>query len=433
MTSQNFSKSNDLYQRAINAIPLGSQTFSKSAMQYVKGVSPLFIESGKGSIVQDIDGNEFIDYIMGLMPVVLGYQDPDVDAAIIKQLGSGITFSLATELEVLLAERLIDLVPCAEMVRYGKNGSDVTTAAIRLARAHTGREQIAICGYHGWHDWYIGTTARDIGVPESVKSLSFTFPYNDADALGDMLAADPEGFAAVILEPTSGVEPEAGFLERLRELTFKYGVLLIFDEVVTGFRVDLGGAQKYYGVTPDLATFGKSMANGMPISAIVGQREFMRTMDDIFFSTTFGGEALSLAASLATIDKLEASNALPRISNLGSRISARLDELLIKHDLEEHFRVSGADWYPIFSSKKSHISDITINSLLRQELVANGILALPSLHLCLAHDNQDVFSRTITGWNQALEAVGEAIRSNDPGARLRGAPIEDVFKVRASR
>ncbi len=426
-----FTRSQALYERTLKTIPLASQTFSKSAMQYVRGASPLFLERGDGCRVWDVDGNEYLDYVLGLLPVVLGYRDPDVDGAIRRQLDRGITFSLATELEAELAERLVRLIPCAEQVRFGKNGSDATTAAIRLARAYTGRDRVAVCGYHGWHDWYIGTTSRHLGVPEAVRGLSSTFPFNDADALETLLKADPNGYAAVILEPAGMQDPAPGFLQRLRELTERYGAVLIFDEIVTGFRINLGGAQKVYGVTPDLATFGKSMANGMPISAVVGRRDIMSWMDKIFFSGTFGGEALSLAAAIATIDKLDAAGVCDRLRALGGRLAKDVRAALSRYKLEEWYTVCGPDWWPfVIASAKDGVSDVITTSLLRQELIANGLLMGGTFNLCLAHDHPDVLKETLAAWDQAMAAVSSAFASSDPAARLRGHPIQPVFSVR---
>ncbi|HUU24574.1 MAG TPA: aminotransferase class III-fold pyridoxal phosphate-dependent enzyme, partial [Methyloceanibacter sp.] len=320
--TRRFDRSGALYERALKVIPTASQTFSKAATGTVEGAAPLFLERGEGARVWDPDGNVYIDYVMGLLPVVLGYRDPDVDGAIRTQLDRGITFSLATELEAELAESLCELIPCAEMVRFGKNGSDATSAAVRLARAFTGRDKIAICGYHGWHDWYIGTTARHLGVPQAIRDLSIAFPFNDLDALEALLKAEPDRFAAVILEPEGLDAPLPGFLDAVRGLCDTYGVVLVFDEIITGFRRHLGGAQAVHGVTPDLASFGKAMANGMPISAIVGRGEIMRLMEDIFFSGTFGGEALSLAASIATIDKLRRLDGPAKFAGMGARLRA---------------------------------------------------------------------------------------------------------------
>ena len=242
--AKQFKKSNLLYERSLKSIPLASQTFSKSALNYPRGASPLFFEKGEGAYVWDYDGNKYIDYVLGLMPMILGYRDPEVDLAIKNQLNKGIIFSLPTDLEIELSELLIRLIPSAEMVRFGKNGSDVTSAAIRLARAFTNRNRIAICGYHGWHDWYIGSTIRNLGVPKSVSDLTSKFNFNDSESLESLLKSDPNGYAAVIMEPTGAFEPKQGFLEEVKELCVKYGVVLVFDEIVSGFRVNLGGAQK---------------------------------------------------------------------------------------------------------------------------------------------------------------------------------------------
>ena len=275
-----FKKSQQLLQRSLNVIPIGSQTFSKSYLQYPKGLSPLFLKKGLGSYVWDVDDNKYIDLVNGLLPIVLGYCDTDVDNAIKNQLEKGIVFSLSTELEIKLAEKLIYHIPSAEKVRFGKNGSDATSAAIRLARAYTKRDRVAICGYHGWHDWYIGSTTRNIGVPSAVSELSHRFKYNDIDSLQKLFRNYKNEFAAVIMEPMNTEIPTNNFLNEVQLLSKKNGALFILDEIITGFRYDLGGAQKLFGLTPDLSTFGKSMGNGMPISAIVGKAEIMDLMND---------------------------------------------------------------------------------------------------------------------------------------------------------
>jgi glutamate-1-semialdehyde aminotransferase len=429
--TRSFEKTAAAHRRALETIPLASQTFSKAAMSTVEGAAPLFLDRGEGARVWDIDGNAYIDYVLGLLPVVLGYRDPDVDAAVRAQLDKGISFSLATTLEYELAERLRALIPCAEMARFGKNGSDATSAAIRLARAYTGRDKVALCGYHGWHDWYIGTTARHLGVPEAVRALSVTFPYNDAGALESLLKREPDKFAAVILEPAALEEPRPGFLEAVRDLCTRHGVVLVFDEIVTGFRIHLGGAQAAYGVTPDLAAFGKAMGNGMPISAIVGRREIMRVMEDIFFSGTFGGEALSLAASLATLAKLEARRGPERFAALGKRFKASVGSMLSEHGLAREFRVKGGDWWPaVVPSGEGRGDAVTAGSLLKQELIEAGVLMGSTLNLCLAHDEAGIVDETLAAWKQAAARVAEALASNDPAARLRGKPMRPVFQVR---
>lgn len=425
-----FDRSNQQFARALASIPLASQTFSKSHQQWVRGVTPLFIERGRGARIWDIDGNPYIDYVLGLLPIVLGYCDPDVDAAIRDQLDKGIVFPLASTLEAELAERLIRLIPSAEMVRFGKNGSDATTAAVRLARAHTGRDRVLLAGYHGWHDWYIGTTTRDLGVPAAVKALSGTFRFNDADALEKALTADPDGIAAVVLEPAGAATPAPSFLERLRELTQRFGVILIFDEIVTGFRVHLGGAQARYGVTPDLSCFGKAMGNGMPISAVVGRAGIMRGMEDIFFSGTFGGECLSLAAAIATIDKLEREDVPARLSILGERLTGMFNAVAAEAGLADVMAIAGEGWWPRIAWKSAPVEQKLLVSLFRQEVVAHGIFMGASFNLCLAHDSDVIERDSEKALRGALTALRSHLDAADPRARLKGEMYQPTFTVR---
>ena len=268
-----YKMSEDWLQRAEQTIPLGSQTFSKSRTQYPVGISPLFIEKAKGSRIIDIDGNSYIDMVNALASVTLGYADKQMNRAIRKQLKNGVSFSLPGRLEVEVSEKLTQLIPSAEMVRFGKNGSDVTSAAVRISRAYTGRDHIAVCGYHGWQDWYIGSTTRNKGVPHSVAALTHKFDFNDISSLELILEKYP--CAAIIMEPMNSSFPENNFLEKVRELATKHGSVLIFDETITGFRFSAGGAQEMFRVTPDFSTFGKGMANGLPLSAVVGKKEIM--------------------------------------------------------------------------------------------------------------------------------------------------------------
>lgn len=427
---QAFDRSNALFERALKSIPLATQTFSKSYQQWVKGAAPLFIDEGRGCRIRDVDGNGYIDHVLGLLPVVLGYRDPDVDDAIVRQLDKGICFSLASPLEAELAERLVRHIPCAEQVRFGKNGSDVTSAAVRLARAHTGRERIVACGYHGWHDWYIGTTTRDLGVPHAVKALTTTVPFNDLDALEDVLSRDGDQIAAVIMEPTSKDPAQPGYLEGVRALTERHGVVLVFDEIITGFRVALGGAQAKSGVTPDLACFGKAMGNGMPISAVVGRTDIMKGMEEIFFSATFGGETLSLAAAIATIDKLERDNVPERLGARGAKLMEGINLELADKGLGDVLAFGGESWWPRLALSNPPVEAGVLNSLLRQEFVANGLLIGASLNLCLAHDDDGVTAETVAGVGRAAAVVRAALDSADPAAYLRGDKIQPTFAVR---
>jgi glutamate-1-semialdehyde 2,1-aminomutase len=426
-----FDESDAYFKRAKAVIPLASQTFSKSHQQWVRGAAPLFLRSGRGCRVVDLDGNRYIDYVLGLLPVVLGYGDADVALAIEAQLDEAIVLSMPHPKETELAERLVRLIPCAEMVRFGKNGSDATTAAVRLARAYTGRDKVALCGYHGWHDWYIGTTTRKLGVPAAVQALSVKLPFNDADALARLLREEEGRIAAVILEPAGATRPESGYLERIRALTERHGVVLIFDEIITGFRIALGGAQAHYGVVPDLAAFGKAMANGMPISAVVGRRDIMRLMEDIFFSATFGGELLSIAAAIATLDKLERENGPERFWRLGGELCDRINAAIERSGLGGLISFDGDAWWPrLAHADPAPVATDLVNSLLRQEFVAHGLLLGASLNLSLAHDNAGVVDETVAAAEASFAVVREALDSADPAAHLRGEMVRPVFAVR---
>ncbi|MHA1535956.1 MAG: aminotransferase class III-fold pyridoxal phosphate-dependent enzyme, partial [Alphaproteobacteria bacterium] len=336
-----FVQSGVMLERALAHIPTGSQTFSKSHLQYPDGHAPLFATHGSGGRIWDVDGNEYVDLVCGLLPIVLGHRDPDVDAAVRRQLCAGTSLSLASELEAELAERLARIIPCAEKVRFAKNGTDATSAAIRLARAFTGREHIIACGYHGWQDWYIGATSRDKGVPGAVRALTQMVPYNDLAAARQAFAQCQGEVAALIMEPMAGNEPADGYLAGMRALAHENGALLVFDEIITGFRFDIGGAQALFGVTPDLAAFGKAMGNGLPISAIVGRADIMDGMADIFFSGTFGGECLSLAAAIAVIDKMGREPVIEHLWDIGGRLAEGARTRIAEHGLEAEIAVTG--------------------------------------------------------------------------------------------
>ena len=426
-----FDKSNKIHERASLSIPLASQTFSKSAINFVKGASPLFLSSGDGCFVWDPDGNKYIDYISALLPVILGYNDKDVNAAIVDQLKKGIIFSLPSEIEYQLAEELIRLIPSSEMVRFGKSGSDVTTAAIRLARAFTGRDRIAVSGYHGWHDWYIGTTTRDMGVPDDVKNLTSSFRFNNFNDLESLLKLNPNEYAAVIVEAEGLEEPSIGYLESVRDLTQKYGVLLIFDEIISGFRASIGGAQQKYEVVPDLSTFGKGIANGMPLSAIVGRKEIMYLMEDIFVSGTFNGEALSIAAALATIKKLIALEGPSLISNYNEKLRTSIDPIISRHGLEEIIQLKGPDWWTSLSiTPPPNIDRFLLITLLRQELVSYGILIGSTFNVSVSHCSDVIINDTALAFDSALTALSSYLSSPDPSKHLKGDLIRPVFQVR---
>lgn len=429
-TKRSFKNSEIALARSLKSIPIGSQTFSKSKSQFPPGASPLFLTHGQGGHVWDVDGNEYIDLICGLLPISLGYCDNDIDDAIRAQLHKGISFSLATELEADLAERMINLIPSAEMVRFGKNGTDATSAAIRLARAYTGQDRILALGYHGWQDWYIGSTTRNLGVPKSVSDLTTRLPYNDIDCIKEALSKNKGEYAAIIMEAASVEEPHTGYLEEIRVLTKQENIVLIFDEIIMGFRQHIGGAQAYYGVTPDLSCFGKGMANGMPLSAIVGKEHIMTLMNDIFYSGTFGGEALSLAASIATIDKMIRVNAIDHMHNIGDQIANAVTEIIARNDLSAVFKLIGiAPWKIMSIRRTKDVAENIIQTRFLTEMFNQGILTGGTHNICYAHNDEDV-SKTIKAYENTMAIIKDELDTRTIEKNLTADPIEPIFKVR---
>lgn len=407
-------KSLEYLARAEKVIPTCSQTFSKSWRYFPKGAAPVYLKGGYGSRVYDVDGNVYTDYILGLGPITLGYCYPKVDEAILDQLSSGIILSLPHPLEVELSELLVNIIPCADMVRFSKTGSEVTSAAIKAARAYTNREHIAQFGYHGWHDWYTAKTNRSKGIPLVYDSLVHTFEYNDLDSLRAIFDLYPDQVAAVIMEPTVIVSPLSNFLSQVRELTHQNGAVLIFDEIVTGFRWHLGGAQTYFRVIPDMATFGKGMANGMPLNCVVGRADIMKMYDwegEVFFSTTFGGECLSLAAGLATINEMGEKGTINHCWNLGHKLIKGLSDL----DIE----VIGFPCRPFIS----HPFTEKEKTFVIQELIKRGLLVHSGflINLCYSHTFFDIDMLL-----NAFEDIMKLISNNK--ISLEGEIVQSAFR-----
>ena len=428
MATDRFEKSMAWLRRAEALIPGASQTFSKGPNQFVRGASPLFLERGEGARVWDVDGNEYLDFTMALCAVSLGYADPDVNAAVARQLERGVLFTLAHPLEAEVAEQLCRLIPCAEMVRFGKNGSDVTSGAVRLARAFTGRDVIAACGYHGWQDWSIGPTTRNMGVPKAVRELTCTFTYNRIETLERIFDEHPGRVAAVIMEPVGIEPPRSGFLESVRELSSRRGALLIFDEIVTGFRLALGGAQEHFGVVPDLACFGKGMSNGFPLSALVGRRDIMRLLEEVFFSFTAGGEVASLVACLATLSKLERWAVIPQLWRQGERIREHVDRAAAAAGVAGAIRCVGLGPRTVMTFTQDDGEPWwSLKSLFQQECVKRGLLFTGAHNIALAHDDVAV-KAACEVYDEVLPLVAEAIRCGNVDERLEGPPVEPVFR-----
>ncbi len=417
-------ESDKYYARAAGLIPAYTQTLAKGPGQYVRGVAPKYIQRGKGSHVWDVDGNEYIDYMMAIGPVSLGYCHEAVDKAILSQLAQGITFSQMHPLEVEVAELVREVVPNAEMVRFSKTGCDATSAAIRLARAFTGKNKVLCCGYHGWHDWYIAVTDRNKGIPKATQDMSFTFNYNDLQSVIDSIDDDT---ACVILEPVVFEAPRDNFLHKLKEVCDQRGVLLIFDEMWTGFRLALGGAQAYFGVKADLACFSKAVANGMPVSVLTGRKEVMNLCEkDIFFFTTFGGEALSLAAAKATIHELKAHRVPERLASQGKKLKEGYNNITRELGMT-YTQCAGFDCRTIVTLDAKSGNPLEMKSLVQQEMIKRGVLWGGFHNMCFSHSDDDV-AYTLKAYREVLPILKSAVERGDVRGALRGEPVEPVFR-----
>jgi glutamate-1-semialdehyde aminotransferase len=419
-------KSDELYQKALNLIPSTTQTLAKGPQQNVKGIAPKYLVRGKGSHVWDVDGNEYLDFNMAIGPLSLGYAYDKVDEAIKKQLEDGITFSLMHPLEVEVAELLNKIIPNAESIRYSKTGADITSAAIRVARAYTKRQKVLCCGYHGWHDWYISVTDRNAGIPQAVQDLTFTFNYNDIQSVIDSIDDDT---AAVILEPFVFEAPRDNFLQKLRDICTKNGTLLIFDEMWTGFRIELGGAQEFFNVKADMATFSKAVANGMPIAILAGRKDVMKVLEkDVFFYTTFGGEALSLAAVKATINEIKEKNVPAYLAKQGKKLKDGYNQ--IAEELQMSYtKCIGYECRSLitFDPDLSGGNPLEMKSLVQQEMIKRGILWGGFHNMSFSHSDEDV-DYTLKAYRDVLPILKKAVSENNVRGYLKGEPVEPVFR-----
>jgi len=423
MTASRYEKSLRQLERAERVIPLGTQTFSKSRKTLVPGLAPLYADRASGGRIWDIDGNEYVDLMSALAAVNLGYADPEINEAVAAQLARGTTISLTHPIETDVAELLIELVPSAEKVKFGKNGSDATTAAIRVARAHTGRDHVVTCGYHGWQDWFIGTMpTRALGVPEAYADLVHPIGYNDLAALERELEANPIG--AVVLEPMTTTWPADGYLEGVRDLTHRYGALLVFDEMVTGFRFARGGAQEYFGVTPDLSTFGKGVANGYPLSVITGRADLIDILETAFISGTFGGELLSLAASKVVLERIRSTDVIAQLAMKGAELKERVEAEIADAGLEGLLSLRGHPaWvFTIWNAENEQIE--ALKYLFMQEMSRNGVLMIASHNVSAAHTAEDL-DMVVNAYRATLAVLRLAVDGGDAADRL-DADISDV-------
>jgi len=421
----NISKSLEMYNRAKKLMHPITQTLAKGPGQFTYGVSPIYVERGKGSKLWDVDGNEYLDYCMGIGPISLGYGYDKVDNAIKEQLEKGITFSLMHRLELEVAEKLHEIIPNAESIRITKQGADACSAAVRIARAFTKRDKVAVCGYHGWHDWYIGTTTRDAGIPQAIKDLTVMIQYNNIESVKAVMTPD---LACLILEPIIFEEPKDNFLHEVQALCQANGTLLIFDEMWTGFRLALGGAQQFFGIKPDLAVYSKACANGMPIAFLTGRDDVMSLFEsDVFYFTTFGGEALSLAATLATLEEMKEKNVPQYLATQGQKIKDGFNALREKHGIKDYISIGGYPCRSIVNFSEKAGDALVLKTYLQQEMIKRGILWSSFHNMCLSHSDADV-QFTLDAYDDIFPTFKQLIESNTVTSALKGQVVEAVFR-----
>lgn len=436
MTRLNFSKNIELNRKAHVLIPGGAHTYSKGDDQFPAN-APRIIDRGQGCYLWDVDDNRWLDLGMSLGTTILGHAYPAVIEAAQKELSRGCNFVRPSYLEAEVAELLSGLIPSAEMVKFAKNGSDAVTAAVKLARAYTGRDYVARCTsdpFNAIHDWFIGSTVMNRGVPQAVIDLTLTFDYNNIDSVKRLFNQYPNKIACILLEPISLISPKAGFLEDLKSLCEKNGALLIFDEVVSGFRFDVGGAQKLAGVTPHLSAFGKAMANGFSVSALVGQREFMRLggldhdQERVFLlSTTHGGETHCLAAAKATILEVIKRNAIQHFYWVGEYLQNGMRKLAVEKNASNIVEIVGYGCKPgfIFKNVKGEVS-FEARTLFMQELCERGVL-MPYVVPSLAHNKEDL-DIALSAFSKALDVLKVTIENNLFNQKLMGSAVKPVFR-----
>ncbi|GGR62687.1 glutamate-1-semialdehyde 2,1-aminomutase [Streptomyces roseolus] len=417
-------------------VPGGAHTYAKGDDQYPEDLAPV-ISHGRGAHVWDVDGNRYVEYGSGLRSVSLGHAHPRVVEAVRRELERGGNFVRPSVVEIEAAERFLATVPTADMVKFAKNGSDATTAAVRLARAATGRARVAVCADHPFFsvdDWFIGTTPMAAGVPAATTDLTVRFPYGDLAATEELLVRYEGEVACLVLEPATQTEPPPGYLAGLRALADRHGCVLVFDEMITGFRWSEAGAQGLYGVVPDLSTFGKALGNGFAVSALAGRRELMErgglrhSGERVFLlSTTHGAETHALAAAMAVQRTYTEEGVTARLHALGERLAAGVREAAAAAGVADHVVVRGRPSNLVFATLDGDgRPSQEYRTLFLHRLLAGGVLA-PSFVVSGALDDADV-DHTVEVVARACAVYRKALDAGDPTPWLTGRPVKPVFR-----
>ncbi len=428
-----------LYERARQLIPGVTQLISRRPTRAALGISPIYAERAKGCRVWDVDGNEYVDWMSGVGTIILGHADDAVDAAVKEQIGRGSIYSLVHESAVELAEELVRIIPSAEQVRYAKGGGEACTVAVRIARGITGRDKVLFCGYHGWHDWYLAANLgverladhllpgiEPIGVPRALDGTAIPFQYGDLDMLEELLRENEDQIACIIMEPMRTELPPEGYLQGVRELASRHGVVLIFDEVSCGFRVALGGVQEYVGVTPDMSVFAKAISNGYPMAAVVGSREVMEPASRMFISSAYWDDNVGVVAALATLHELEKRNAVAHFERTGAAFKERIDNAALDAGLGA--ACVGVSAHPgIRFDLDGEALTKKVETLFIQENAKRGVILSTGFFFNCAHDAEalDITERAV---RESFAVIKSGLDNNRLDDLIECDLQEDLFR-----
>lgn len=431
-------KSQDLYKEAKKIIPGGTQLLSKRPEMFLPEKWPAYYSKAKGCHVWDLDGNEYMDAsYMGIGANVLGYCDDDVDAAVLKAVQCGSMCTLNAPEEVELAELLLKIHPWADMVRYAKTGGESLAIAVRIARAYTKKDVVLFCGYHGWCDWYLSANLAEnsaldghliqgldpAGVPRELINSAKPFMYNDLTAFKHLIEEYRGKIATVVLEPIRNIYPENEFLETIREVTEKEGIVLIIDEVSAGFRLNCGGSHLVLGITPDIAVFAKALGNGYPMAAIIGTKEVMDSAQSTFISSTYWTERIGLCAAIATINKYQKEHVEQHMDKIGKMVQKGWSDLAAKNGL--HIHVTSI--YPLSHFEFEYPNALVIKTLFTQEMLKKGYLATNAFYTSFAHTEKDVLGYLDTV-DTVFAYLADAVRKNNAESLLEGPVCQTGFQ-----
>ena len=439
MSEHSVRRSLEIYERARALIPGTTQLISRRPTRAALGVSPIYAERAKGCRIWDVDGNEYIDWTSAVGPVILGYADDVVDDAVRAQIARGAIYSIVQESAVELAEELVRIVPSAEMVRYCKGGGEACTIAVRIARGVTGRDRVLFCGYHGWHDWYQAANLgaerlaehlfngiEPIGVPRSLEGTAMPFTYGDLQELEGLLQQHAGEVACIIMEPMRSGEPPEGYLAGVRDLATRYGVVLIFDEVSSGWRVARGSAQEYVGVTPDMTVFAKAISNGYPMGAVVGKREFMEPASRMFISSAYWDDNIGIAASLACLRELERRDAVAHFNRIGALFKEQVNAAAAAAGLAA--QCVGVAAHPSIRIEVDDPAEAAkVNALFMQENARRGVILASGFMFNCSHGESEV-ERTAAVVEESFGKIAEGLDRGTIDDLLEVPPQEESFR-----